>query len=556
MPQHDVIIVGGGFAGLRAALSAKAAGVNVAVVSKTHPMRSHSCGAHSGINAATMPDDSWGIHAQDTIRAGGFLNNQDAVEELCKNAREDVISLEHMGVIFNRDSQGKIDVMRFAGASQPRTCFVGDSAGHVILQVLYEQIVRAEIPIYDDWLVSSLIMEDGKCQGVLARDHRTGSIEPFYGKAIVLATGNLGRMYAPSTSSLTATADGIGLAYRVGASLMDMEMVQFHPTTLPGRGLLITEAARGLNAYLVNKEGDRFMSSVSPDSMELAPRDVCSRAVAREILDGRGEDGNVFLDMRHIGKDVIHDRLRETGWLLDDLDGLNPTESLVPVRPAMHRPMGGVETDINGSTSIKGLYAAGECACAGTHGANRLGGNSLLECVVFGRRAGESASRYSSNIPPSSMKDSLVKDETQRLRNIADRKKDQDSAGIIRRSLAEVMNSDVGIFRDEKGLQNAKSAVSDLKARWDNIGVNNAGSTYNMELTAIIELGFMLDAAEVTIESALARQETRGAHYRIDFPERDDDGWQKHVVATYSPDGPKLENKPVVVTHWKQGEVC
>ncbi len=554
MPQHDVIIVGGGFAGLRAALSAKAAGADVAVVSKTHPMRSHSCGAHSGINAAIKPDDSWGAHALDTIRAGAYLNDQDAVEALCKDAQDDVIALEHMGVIFNRDGAGRIEVMPFAGASQPRTCFVGDSAGHVILQVLYEQIVRVQIPTYDEWFVSSLLMDNGRCKGVMARESKSGELHAFHAKAVVLATGNLGRMYTPSTCSLTGTADGVALAYRAGASLMDMEMVQFHPTTLPGRGLLITEAARGLGAHLVNKEGERFMSGVAPDAMELATRDACARAVEQEVREGRGEDGHVFLDMRHLDKSVISDRLRETGWLLDDLEGLDPSESLVPVRPAMHRPMGGIQADANGTSTIPGLYAAGECACAGTHGANRLGGNSLLECIVFGRRAGVAASRHATNATGAAASDSLVADETQRLNQTMGKERGQDSAGMLRRWLGETMNQNVGIFRDEQGLTDAAVVIADLKGRWANLGAAGNGAAYNMELAAAAELGFMLDAAEVTVASALGRQESRGAHYRTDFPKRNDAEWLKHTVATASPEGPRLDYKPVVVTQWKPGE--
>ncbi|MEE8159748.1 MAG: FAD-dependent oxidoreductase [Dehalococcoidia bacterium] len=550
MPQHDVIVVGGGFAGLRAALGAQASGTDVAVVSKVHPMRSHSSGAHSGINAALKSGDSWEAHALDTIKAGGYLCDQEAVQVLCQNGPEDVIALEHMGVIFNRDGDGRIDVMPFAGSSHPRTCYVGDSAGHVILQVLYEQIVRSEIPTYDEWFVSSLLVEDGMCKGVIARELKTGELHTIHARAVILATGNLGRMYSPSTCSLTGTADGVALAYRAGVSLMDMEMVQYHPTTLRGRGILITEAARGDGGYLVNKDGDRFMSAHDPEAMEMAPRDVCSRAVETEILENRGDNGHVFLDLRHLDKDRISDRLRETRWLLKDLEDIDPTKDLVPVRPAMHRPIGGIQVDTFGVTSLPGLYAAGESASAGVHGANRLGGNSLLECVVFGRRAGEAAARYARGATWSPALESLVADETTRLNETASRERGQNTPGAIRRELGAVMDQKVGMRRDEAGLKEAASTVANLKERHARMGVQDKGSVYNMDMASVAELGNMLDVAEVIIASALGRQESRGCHHRTDFPQRDDAGWLKHTVATISQQGPSLDYKPVVITQW------
>ena len=394
MPEHDVIVVGGGFAGMRAALAAKAAGADVALVSKVHPLRSHSSGSHSGINAALAPDDSWESHAQDTIVAGADLSERDAVEVLCREGIEDVIQLEHMGVIFSRDGAGRIDVMPFAGSSRPRTCYVGDSAGHIILQVLYEQLLRHQVQTYDEWFATSLMIEDGNCRGVIALELSSGGLQQLYADAVVLATGGFGRMYEPSTSSYAATADGVALAYLAGASLMDMEMVQYHPTTLKGKGVVITEAARGEGAYLVNAGGDRFMASSSPEAMEMATRDVCARAVEEEIRQGRGVDGCVFLDFRHLDKARLDDRLPETQLLVNRLADIHLKEALVPVRPAMHRPIGGIRVDLQGASGVPGLYAAGECACGGVHGANRLGGNSLLECIVFGRRAGEAAAAH------------------------------------------------------------------------------------------------------------------------------------------------------------------
>ena len=341
MPQHDVLIVGGGFAGLRAALGARAAGADVAILSKVHPMRSHSSGAHSGINAALKSGDSWKAHAKDTVAAGDDLSDRSAVEVMCQSAAEDVVALEHMGVIFNRDGEGRIDVTTFPGSSQARTAFVGDSAGHVILQVLFEQVVRNEIRIYDEWFAASLLMEDGMCKGVIARDLRTGELHPFHAKATVMTTGNLGQMYNGGTCSLTGTGDGVALAYRAGVPLIDMEMVQYHPTTLADRGILITEGARAEGAHLVNRKGERFMERYDADAMEMSTRDVVARAAQTEVRKNRGVKGHVFLDMRHLDKARMTDRLQETLWIMDDLEGLDPSEDLIPVKPGMHRPLGG-----------------------------------------------------------------------------------------------------------------------------------------------------------------------------------------------------------------------
>ncbi len=554
LPQHDVIVIGGGFAGLRAALEARASSADVAVLSKVHPMRSHSSGAHSGVNAALKSGDSWQDHAKDTIEAGAYLCDQKAVEVLCKNASEDVVALERMGVIFNRDSDGRIDVMPFAGSSHPRTCYAGDSAGHVILQVLYEQVLRSQIPTYDEWFVSSILVEDGMCKGVVARELKTGQNHAFYAKAVILATGGLGRVYSPSTCSLTGTADGPALAYRAGAPLVDMEMVQYHPTTLSDRGILITEAARGEGGRLVNKDGDRFMAASDAGAMEMAARDVCSRAVHAEIQEGRGENGNVYLDLRHLDKGRISDRLRETLWLLEDLEDLDPSKDLIPVRPAMHRPIGGVRVDTFGATGLPGLYAAGECASTGAHGANRLGGNSLLDCVVFGRRAGEAAARHSRGATWHPPQESLAIAETAGFNEIASRAPGKDTPGIIRRELGSLMNRKVGILRDEAGLKDAASVLRNLKERHSRLGLRDKDAAYNTDIISAAELGNMLDVAEIIIAAALARRESRGCHYRTDFPQRDDVKWLRRSVATRSTRGPIINSAPVVVTQWNPAE--
>ena len=536
---------------MRAAIAAKMAGADVALVSKVYPLRSHSSGSHSGINAALGSEDSWQSHASDTIKAGDYLADQDAVEILCREGIEDVIQLEHLGVIFSRNGQGEIDVLPFPGSTTPRTCYVGDSAGHIILQVLYEQLLRAQVKTYNEWFVTSLLVEDGTCRGVLARELSSGQLQALNAKAVILATGGLGRMYQPNTSSFGATADGVAMAYRAGVPLMDMEMVQYHPTTLKGRGLVVTELARGLGAHLVNKDSDRFMASYAPESGELAPRDLCSRAVATEISEGRGDDGCIFLDIQHLDGEQMDDLLPETQLLLKNLASIDAKKQMIPVQPAMHRPIGGIQVDHHGATSLAGLYAAGECACVGIHGANRLGGNSLLECAVFGRRAGEAAADYARTAPLRRSSEGLLLDEEKRLLEAASGGGTNDTIGSIRSELAGTMHQNVGVYRDGQGLQQALDKVQELRARYEKVGAPNTNGAYNPSLSAILELGNMLDVAQVIVASSLARGESRGAHHRTDMPERDDPNWLQHSIASQGPAGPTLAHKPVVITQWQ-----
>lgn len=543
MPEHDVLVVGGGFSGMRAAISAREQGARVAILSKLHPLRSHSSGTHSGINASLRGEDSWETHAADTVTAGDHLGEQDVVEALCQEAAKEVIRLEHMGVAFSRDGEGRIDQISFAGSSHPRTCYCGDATGHNLLQVLYEQVLRLDIPIYHERFATSLITDNGACKGVLGRDLRTGSMEAFSAGAVMLATGGIGRMYHPSTSSLGATADGVALAYGAGAQLRDMEMVQYAPTTLKNRGLLISEAARSAGAKLVDGDGKDIGNGSGAST-----NDHWARAVNSAL-----SNGDVYLDFREIDSTRLAKGLSETRALVKDLGGIDLTKEPVPVRPAMHRPIGGIKTDAQGATSIAGLYAAGECANTGVHGANRLGGNSLLECVVMGSKAGAAAASHGRGASKSGASSSVLSDEENRIKGLLSQERGEDTPGGLLRELSATMNGNVGISRDEGGLNEASANIAKLRERYEKLGVQNSSGTFNADLTTVLELGNMLDAAGVIVAASRARQESRGTHYRSDFPNRDDANWHKHTIAIATDDGPKLEYEPVTVTLWPLG---
>ena len=395
MYEHDVLVIGAGLAGMRAAYTASQNGVDVAVVTKVYPVRSHSNAAQGGINAAmTDRGDAWEDHAFETVKGSDYLADQDAVEILSSEAEHEVISMEHMGVIFSRDDEGRLATRAFGGQSQARTFFVADFTGQVLLHVLHEQILRLGVRVYEEWFVLSLIMEEGVCVGAVVMEMKTGDIHVIRAKAVIIAAGGLGRAFEPSTNALICTGDGMALAYQVGAPLMDMEMVQYHPTTLKSNGALLSEAARGEGAYLLNSEGQRFMERYAPNMMELASRDVVSRAEQTEINEGRGVDGCVLLDVRHLGEKVIDEKLSQIRQLGIDFAGADMAHEPVPIRPGMHYQMGGIKTDVDGLTNVPGLYAAGETACVSVHGGNRLGANSLLDTLVFGRRSGEHATDY------------------------------------------------------------------------------------------------------------------------------------------------------------------
>ncbi len=551
MLDHDVLIIGAGLAGMRAALAARDSGVDVAVVTKVHPVRSHSNAAQGGINAAlTDRGDDWRDHAYDTVKGSDFLGDQDAIEIMCREAGDEVIAAEHMGVIFNRDEQGRLGTRAFGGQRQARTFFVADFTGQALLHVLYEQIIKAGVRVYEEWFVLSLIVEDGECGGAVMMEIRTGDIHVVRAKAVIMAAGGLGRVFEPSTNALICTGDGMALGYRAGAPLMDMEMVQYHPTTLKGSGVLITEGARGEGAHLLNADGERFMERYAPNMMELASRDVVSRAEQTEIDEGRGVDGCVLLDCRHLGKQVIRERLSQILEIARDFASVDIMEKPIPIQPGMHYQMGGVKTDVNGLTPLPGLYAAGEAACVSVHGGNRLGANSLLDTLVFGRRSGEHASDMVRRTPHKPITDEAADGDRQFIRGLLDNSSNGDMFGKLRLDLGRTMNRHLAVFRDHGGIETAIVEIRAIRERFRDVSVPDKGKTFNTNLLFTLELGFMIDCAETIAVSALERTESRGAHTRTDMPDRDDESWLRHILVTQGTDGPQLEHLPVVITQW------
>ena len=551
MIDHDVLIIGAGLAGLRAALSAKEAGVDVAVVTKVHPVRSHSNAAQGGINAAlTDRGDDWRDHAYDTIKGSDFLGDQDAIEVMCREAGDEVISMENMGAIFNRDENGKLGTRSFGGQREARTFFVADFTGQALLHVLYEQIVKAGAFVYEEWFVLSLIVRDGKCGGVVMMDIRTGKIEVVRAKAVILATGGLGRVFEPSTNALICTGDGMSLAYRSGAELMDMEMVQYHPTTLKGSGVLLSEAARGEGAYLLNSENERFMLKYAPEFKELASRDVVSRCEQTEIDEGRGVDGCVLLDLRHLGEKYISERLSQIRELAMDFANVDMVKEPVPVMPGMHYAMGGVKADIDGKTAVPGLYAAGEVACISVHGGNRLGANSLLDTLVFGRRSGTHAAEMIKSVQHLSIDDSAAQDDIDNINSLLSNEKNE-SFGQVRLDMGTGMKNHLGVYRDQNSMEKALELVKDVKERAKSIYVADKSKTFNTNLMFSIELGFMTECAEAIAASAIQRKESRGAHTRTDMPDRDDENWLKHILVTKKDDSHDISFLDVIITDWE-----
>jgi len=474
---------------------------------------------------------------------------------MCREAPGDIIEMEHMGVTFFRNAEGKLGTRAFGGASKARTYFVADITGQALLNALYDTLLKAGVKVYEEWFATAIYAPDGCARGVVAIDMLAGELNMLRSRAVIVAAGGSGRVYEPSTNALICTGDGHALAYRIGAPLMDMEMVQYHPTTLKGTGFLMTEGARGEGAYLLNAEGERFMKAYAPNMMELASRDVVSRAETNEIAAGRGADGCVFLDMRHLGPEVIHKKLPQIHEIALNFLGLDMLDHPIPVRPGMHYIMGGIKTDAEGATPIPGLYAAGECACVSVHGGNRLGANSLLDTLVFGRRSGAHAANYVKTAAPTSAGEDFLGSEQRRVRELLDRPYAGQTYARLRLELATKMDERVGVYRDEAGLNDALATIRDLERRYQTLSVQDKGRVYNQALTFALEVGYMLDCAEATVVSALERTESRGAHARTDFSQRDDANWLKHVLITRRPsEEPAISYQPVTITQWPPKE--
>ena len=554
--KHDVLVVGAGCAGMRAAIEAHDGGADVALVSKIHPVRSHSGAAEGGINAAlgNASDDNPEKHAFDTVKGSDYLGDQDAIEVLCEEAPGDLYQLEHWGAVFSRTEDGRIAQRPFGAAGEPRTAYAADITGHVLLQVLYEQVMKRDLLVYDEYFAWRLVVDDGRCQGVICWDLLNGGLKTIGAKTIILATGGAGRLYVGTTNAYACTGDGMAMALRVGVPLKDMEMMQFHPTTLAPTGVLITEGCRGEGAYLLNSEGDRFLKDYAPNAMELASRDVISRAEQTEIDEGRGIDGNVLLDLRHLGAEKILERLHGTRELSMVFAGVDPIYEPIPVRPGAHYHMGGIDTDIWGMTSLEGLYAAGECACVSVHGANRLGGNALMETITFGKRAGAHAAEWALANTTVEVPASAECDAERELQALLDRA-DGERPWSIRDELAQTMHENFGVFRREAEMQRQGQIVAGLRERYERVLVEDKGRLFNNDLTQALELGFLLELADCMVVSGLARKESRGAHARPhDYPGRDDENYLKHTLVTWQEDGPTLDWKPVTMTKWQPEE--
>jgi succinate dehydrogenase / fumarate reductase, flavoprotein subunit len=559
VPDHDVLVIGAGLAGQRAALAAAEQGVSVGIISKVHPVRSHSNAAQGGINAALQEDDSWESHAFDTVKGSDYLADQDAVEIMCKAAPEELLHLEHLGVTFHRNEEGKLGTRAFGGASAARTYYVADITGQAIMHVLYEQLMKfsEEVARYEEWFTTGLALDDdGNCIGAICRNVKDGSMDHFGAKAVILATGGNGQIWHPTTNALICTGDGIAQAYRVGAKLMDMEMIQYHPTTLAGKGFLITEGARGEGAHLLNANGERFMEKYAPNKMELASRDVVSRAEQTEINEGRGfPDGTVALDVTVVPRKRIHEALREIVLVGRDFAGVDITKEPIHIKPGNHYTMGGVKTDNEGRTNVPGLYAAGEVACVSVHGGNRLGANSLLDTLIFGRRAGVDGAQRAKGRDLSHVSHALLHDEETRVAEIVGRPNNPGRrVSEIRRELGDTMDKYVAVFRDAEGLNTALETVKRLKEEWESCYIDDKGAIFNQDVLGAIELGYMLDCAECTCVAAIHRTESRGAQFRTDFAERNDDEWLKHIDLTRSDDGPEISYSPVTITQWEPQE--
>jgi len=598
MHEHDVLVIGGGGAGLRAAIAAEEAGADVAIVSKLHPVRSHTGAAEGGINAVLREGDEVEMHAYDTMKGSDYLADAPAVETLTRESPKETIQLEHWGMPFSREEDGTVSQRPFGGLSFARTTYAGAETGHHLLHTLYQQVVKRGIEVYDEWYVSRLAVtdeddpEDRRCVGVVGYDIRSGEIAGFRARqGVILATGGPGQVYAHTTNAVANTGDGYAMAYRAGVPLEDMEFVQFHPTTLPSTGVLISEGVRGEGGILYNADGERFLfeGGYANNAGELASRDVVSRAELTEINEGRGiEDDYVHLDMRHLGEERILDRLENIVHLAEDFEGVNPLEEPMPVKPGQHYQMGGIETNEFGQTALDGLYAIGECACASVHGANRLGGNALPELVVFGKMAGRHAAGEDlgePKVPVGRTDDSeegavetpvapgavdegedlaadgagddagddaggiveaAVAAERERVELLMDREDGVNHADI-RERVQETMAQNVNVFREEDGLKQALRDIRAAREDYQDVSVTDPSRTFNTDLIHTIETRNVIDLAEAITLGAMARTEFRGAHWRKQYQARDDENWLKHTLLSWNDGSPELWFKPVVL---------
>ena len=542
---------------MRAAIEAHDLGADVALLSKIHPVRSHSGAAEGGINAAlgNASEDSPEEHAFDTVKGSDYLGDQDAIQILCDEAPGDVYQLEHWGAVFSRTEDGRIAQRPFGAAGAPRTAYAADITGHVLIHVLYEQVMKRDLQVYEEFFAWKLVVDDDRCQGVIAWDLLNGGLKTIGAKTVVLATGGAGRLYTGTTNAYACTGDGMAMALQAGVPLKDMEMMQFHPTTLSPTGVLITEGTRGEGAYLLNSEGERFLKNYAPNAMELASRDVISRAEQVEIDEGRGVNGNVLLDMRHLGAEKIFERLHGTRELAMTFAGIDPIYEPIPVRPGAHYHMGGVDTDHErGITELEGLYAAGECACVSVHGANRLGGNALMETITYGRRAGAAAADWALTHTTVAVPPGVEADAQRELKTLLDRTKGE-RPWQIRDELAKTMHENFGVFRRENQMKEQERIVGYLRERYENVVVEDKGEVFNNDLTQALELGYLLDLASCMVVAGLERKESRGAHARpYDYPDRDDENFMKHTIVRWVGDHPVLDWKPVTMTKWQPQE--
>ncbi len=574
MLTHDLLVIGGGGAGLRAAITAAELSQNklsIALVSKVYPMRSHTVSAEGGTAGVLRENDNLDLHAKDTIFGADFLADQDAVEQFVKEAPGELIQLEHWGCPWSRDPDGRVSVRSFGGMSVDRTVFAADKTGFHLLHALFQTSLKYDCIVrYDECFATSLLVDNGRVCGVTAINLYSGEIQAIAAKAVIICTGGGGRIFPFTTNAAIKTGDGMALAYRAGVPLKDMEFVQYHPTGLPGTGILITEASRGEGGWLKNKDGYRYLQDygLGPPTenpvhrkMELGPRDILSRCFVHEDEKGRtfqGPHGSyTHLDLKHLGEEMINTKLPFVRELASKYVGIDPVYEPIPVRPVVHYMMGGISTDLEGKTSLEGLYAAGETACVSINGANRLGSNSLTELLVFGNRAGRAAATLAQSQapPPSNTLEALAKGEQQRLDQLLRSwRGGKERIATIRQEMQNAMENGIGIFRTEEGIQQTCHVLSDLRERSKNLRLEESGGIFNTEVISALELDFMLDVAQAVAHSALLRKESRGSHTRKDYTKRNDEEFLKHSLAYRTPDGPRIDYLPVKITRWQPEE--